>query len=48
MEPDEREIFDGLAFSHRKEYVLWVEDAKKLETRARRIEQVRAKLRERL
>jgi Bacteriocin-protection, YdeI or OmpD-Associated/Domain of unknown function (DUF1905) len=48
MTAPERKTFDGLAFSHRKEYVLWVEDAKKLETRARRIEQVRAKLRERL
>jgi len=44
----ERKVFDSLAYSHRKEYVLWVEDAKRLDTRARRVEQVRAKLRERL
>jgi Bacteriocin-protection, YdeI or OmpD-Associated/Domain of unknown function (DUF1905) len=43
----ERRTFDGMAYSHRKEYVLWVEDAKRPETRARRIEQVRAKLAER-
>lgn len=43
----ERRTFDDMAYSHRKEYVLWVEDAKRPETRARRIEQVRAKLAER-
>ena len=29
--------FDALAHSHRKEYVRWVDDAKKPETRAKRI-----------
>jgi hypothetical protein len=29
--------FDGLAFSHRKEWVRWVEEAKKPETRATRL-----------
>jgi bifunctional DNA-binding transcriptional regulator/antitoxin component of YhaV-PrlF toxin-antitoxin module len=47
MAAAELKTFDGLAFSHRKEYVLWVEDAKKPETRARRIAQVCEKLRER-
>ena len=33
-----RAFFDGLAPSHRKEWVRWIEDAKKPETRAARIE----------
>ncbi|MEZ5255731.1 MAG: YdeI/OmpD-associated family protein [Ilumatobacteraceae bacterium] len=33
-----RETFDALAPSHRKEHVRAIEDAKKPETRARRIE----------
>lgn len=48
MTPAERRVYDALAYSHRKEYVLWIEDAKKPETRLRRIEQARSKLRERL
>lgn len=36
--------FDSLAFSHRKEYVQWIESAKKEETRTRRIEQAIEKL----
>lgn len=32
-----REFFDALAPSHRKEWVRWIEDAKKPETRARRL-----------
>jgi hypothetical protein len=40
----QRRAFDAMSYSHRKEYVLWVEDAKRPETRARRIAQVRAKL----
>lgn len=35
--PEERAFFDGLAFTHRKEYVVWVSEAKKLETREARI-----------
>ncbi len=31
-------IFDGLPASHRREYLEWVLDAKKPETRARRVE----------
>lgn len=41
----ERKCFDSLSYSHRKEYVVWVEDAKKPETRQRRIERMRGKLR---
>lgn len=48
MTAAERRIYDALAYSHRKEYVLWIEDAKRPETRLRRIEQARLKLRERL
>jgi hypothetical protein len=33
-----RHRFDALAYSHRKEYVRWVEEAKRPETRQRRIE----------
>jgi hypothetical protein len=32
-----RATFDGLAFTHRKEWVRWVEEAKKAETRATRL-----------
>ena len=31
-------IFEKLAFTHKKEYVRWIEEAKKAETRASRIE----------
>ena len=36
--------FDSLAFSHHKEYVQWIESAKKEETRTKRIEQAIEKL----
>lgn len=32
-----RETFDALAFTRRKEHVVWVEGAKRAETRARRV-----------
>ncbi len=47
MNARERAIFDALAYSHRKEYVEWVADAKKPETRARRIAKVLDVLRRR-
>jgi hypothetical protein len=34
------EMFGRLAYSHRKEYVIWIEDAKKPETRAKRIQKM--------
>jgi hypothetical protein len=37
MDDDARSAFDGLAPSHRKEWVRWVEEAKKAETRTARI-----------
>ena len=40
-----RAFFDGLAPSHRKEWVRWVEEAKKPETRAARVEKTAEALR---
>jgi hypothetical protein len=37
LDEDARAFFDGLAPSHRKEWVRWVEEAKKPETRTARI-----------
>ena len=37
FDEDVRAFFDGLAPSHRKEWVRWVEEAKKPETRAARV-----------
>jgi hypothetical protein len=37
MDDGARAAFDGLAFSHRKEWVRWVEEARKPETRTARI-----------
>ena len=36
-EPGAAEAFDGLSFSHRREYVQWITEAKRPETRARRV-----------
>ncbi|MES2516214.1 MAG: YdeI/OmpD-associated family protein [Bacteroidota bacterium] len=36
--------FDSLAYSHRKEYIMWITDAKKEETRLKRINQAIEKL----
>jgi antitoxin component of MazEF toxin-antitoxin module len=46
LDDDARTFFTGLAPSHRKEWVRWVEEAKKPETRAARIEKTAAALRE--
>ena len=35
--PEARQLFDGLAPSHKAEYVTWIEEAKKAETRERRV-----------
>jgi hypothetical protein len=37
MDEPVRAAYDGLSFTHRKEWVRWVEEAKKPETRATRI-----------
>ena len=39
-----KEIFTSLSFSNQKEYIVWIEDAKKEETRQRRLEAVVEKL----
>jgi hypothetical protein len=41
-----RENFDGLAFTHRFEYVRWIESAKRPETRQRRVTEAVAMLRQ--
>ncbi|MGH3206970.1 MAG: YdeI/OmpD-associated family protein [Trebonia sp.] len=45
-DPVARAAYDRLAYSHKREHVLAIESAKKPETRARRIEQALAKLRD--
>lgn len=42
--PAARENFNNFAFTHRKEYVAWIESAKRQETRERRIAQAIEKL----
>jgi Bacteriocin-protection, YdeI or OmpD-Associated/Domain of unknown function (DUF1905) len=37
LDPKTRAIFDALSYTHRKEWVRWVEEAKKADTRATRI-----------
>jgi uncharacterized protein YdeI (YjbR/CyaY-like superfamily) len=39
-----KEVFDKLAFSHKKEYVEWITGAKKEETRIARLEKTIEKL----
>ena len=36
-EPEARDTFDALSFTHRKEWVRWIEDAKREETRTARV-----------
>jgi hypothetical protein len=37
--PEAKAAFDSMAFTHRKEYARWIAEAKKEETRQRRVEQ---------
>ncbi|HSP36121.1 MAG TPA: YdeI/OmpD-associated family protein [Frankiaceae bacterium] len=46
QESQAQSFFDRLAFSHRKEWVRWIEEAKKPETRQRRVENTVAALRD--
>lgn len=46
-EPDARAYLDGLSYTHRRAYVLWIEEAKKAETRSARVAQAVTMLRER-
>ena len=39
-------VFDGMSYSHQKEYVEWIESAKRAETRARRIAKAVSMIRE--
>jgi uncharacterized protein YdeI (YjbR/CyaY-like superfamily) len=48
MHASERRAFDAMPYSHRKEYVVWIEAAKKPQTRLRRIEKACSALRERI
>jgi len=41
-----RRFFDGLSYTHRKEYVRWIEEAKRDETRRARIEKAVTMLRD--
>ena len=45
-EAEAKAFFDSLSFTHQKEWARWVTDAKKPETRERRIEQTVAALRD--
>lgn len=45
-EPDARRFFEGLSYSQRRWFVLGIEGAKKPETRARRIDDSMARLRD--
>ena len=38
--PGAKVVFERYSYSHQKEYIKWVEDAKKIETRQRRISKV--------
>lgn len=44
--PEALAYFDGLAYSHRKEWVRWIEDAKRPETRSDRITKAVTRLRD--
>jgi hypothetical protein len=46
MDDAARAAYDGLSYTHRKEWVRWVEEAKKPETRTSRIEKTVTGLRE--
>jgi hypothetical protein len=46
MDDEARAAYDGLSYTHRKEWVRWVEEAKKPETRTTRIEKTVTGLRE--
>ncbi|HET6275485.1 MAG TPA: YdeI/OmpD-associated family protein [Candidatus Cybelea sp.] len=48
MKAAEHRAYDGMSYTHRKEYVQWIEAAKKPETRIRRIKLALEKLRERI
>ena len=44
LDEDLRAFFDSLSYTHRKEYVRWIEEAKRQETRRTRVEKAAAML----
>jgi hypothetical protein len=44
--PDARKTFDGLSYTHRKEYARWIAEAKREETKRTRVEKAVAMLRD--
>jgi bifunctional DNA-binding transcriptional regulator/antitoxin component of YhaV-PrlF toxin-antitoxin module len=44
--PEAKAVFDGLSFTHRKEYARWIAEAKREETRSRRLAKAIEMLRE--
>lgn len=44
--PQVKEAFDRLSYTHKKEYVQWIEEAKKQETRERRIQKAVEKIKD--
>lgn len=47
-DPDVAAFYDGLSFTHRKEYARWVAEARREETRRRRVERSLAMLRDKI
>jgi hypothetical protein len=45
-DPAAKAAFEGMSFTHRKEYARWLTEAKREETRSRRVEQALERLRE--
>ena len=45
-DPVAKSAFDGMAFTHRKEFARWIDEAKREETRRRRVAQALQMLRE--
>ena len=48
LDPDARAFLDSLSYTHRKEYVRWIEEAKRAETRQARIGKAAGMLAERV
>ena len=48
MTKTQRKAYDSMSYTYRREYVQWIESAKKHETRLRRIAVARTKLDERV
>jgi Bacteriocin-protection, YdeI or OmpD-Associated/Domain of unknown function (DUF1905) len=48
LDPAVRAFFDSLSYTHRKEYVRWIEEAKRAETREARVAKAAAMLRDRI